>query len=170
MNIQIISGTINITNLPGFLRQLADIGEGHNITVQAVNADLLTGSRHLMFAVEKAIRSFDSGRNIANNLGMEIMLYAAGTRQIERALGLGVRMGENRIAMVLVGENGIDDALVHVSELLDTVDPIVLDYSDIRKKDIQEFFTITSDELETVDETKIPELVLERVALVDVVK
>jgi len=123
-----------------------------------------------MFAVEKAIRSFDSGRNIANNLGMEIMLYAAGTRQIERALGLGVRMGENRIAMVLVGENGIDDALVHVSERLDTVDPIVLDYSREKESEVMEFFSITPDELDAVDEGNILELVLERVALVDVIK
>ena len=170
MNIQIISGTINITNLPGFLKQLTDIGEPRNITVQAVNSDLLTGSRHLMFAVKKAIRSFESGRNIANNLGMEIMLYAAGTRQIERALGLGVRMGKNRIALVLVGENGTDDALVHVSELLDTVDPTVLDYSGAKKCGILEFFSITPDELDAVDEGNIPELVLERVALVDVIK
>ena len=170
MNIQIISGTINITNLPGFLKQLTDIGEPHNITVQAVNADLLTGSRHFMFAVKKAIRSFESGRNIANNLGMEIMLYAAGTRQIERALGLGVRIGENRIALVLVGEKGIDDALVQVSELLDTVDPTVLDYSGAQKGGILEFFSITPDELDAVDEGNIPELVLERVALVDIIK
>jgi KEOPS complex subunit Cgi121 len=170
MNIQIISGTINITNLPGFLKQLADIGEPHNITVQAVNTDLLTGSRHLTFAVKKAIRSFESGRNIANNLGMEIMLYAAGTRQIERALGLGVMIGENRIALVLVGENGIEETLVHVSELLDTVDPTVLDYSGAKKDGILEFFSITPDELGAVDEGNIPELVLERVALVDIIK
>ncbi|MCL7416170.1 MAG: KEOPS complex subunit Cgi121 [ANME-2 cluster archaeon] len=170
MNIQIISGTININNLPGFLKQLADIGEQHHITVQAVNADLLTGSRHLMFAVEKAIRSFGSGKNIANNLGMEIMLYAAGSRQIERALELGVRLGDNRIALVLAGDNGTDEVAVYVSGLLDTVDPTVMEYSDAKKKEILEFFSITSDELDAVDEEHIPELVLERVALVDISK
>ena len=170
MNIQIISGTINITDLPEFLKQLADIGQRHNITVQAVNADLLTGSRHLMFAVEKAIRSFGLGRNIANNLGMEIMLYAAGTRQIERGLNLGVKKGKNRIALVLVGENGTDEGLVRVEGLLDTVDHTALDYSDAMKAEILEFFNITPDELDAVGEENIPELVLERVALVDVTK
>ncbi|MCK4937305.1 MAG: hypothetical protein KAR85_01730 [Methanosarcinales archaeon] len=170
MNIQIISGTINITDLPEFLKKLTDIGKGHNITVQAVNSDLITGSRHLIFAVEKAIRSFGSCRNIANNLGMEIMLYAAGTRQIERALGLGVRVGENRVAMVLVGENGTDEPVVLVSELLDTVDPTVLDYSVAKRGDILDYFSITHDELDAVDEGNIPELVLERVALVDIIK
>ncbi|MCL7412728.1 MAG: KEOPS complex subunit Cgi121 [ANME-2 cluster archaeon] len=170
MNIQIISGTITITNLSGFLKQLAVIGKHHNITIQALNADLLTDSRHVMFAVEKAIRSFDSGRNISNSLGMEIMLYAAGSRQIERAMKLGLKAGKNRITVVLVGENGTDEAAIHVSEVLDTIDPSVLQYSDIRKKEILEFYTISPAELDAVGGNKIPELVLERVALVDVVK
>lgn len=170
MNIQIIGGNINIKDLPRFLGQLAGIESAHNVTVQALNAEFVSGVRHMLFAVEKAIRSFESDSNIANNLGMEIMLYASGNRQIGKALGMGAKTGDNRIAVVVAGDSGVDGAVSEVNEMLDAADPSVLEYSEDKKEDILEFFNITPDELDAVGEGKIPELVLERVALVDVIK
>lgn len=170
MNIQITGGSVYITDLESFLRKLSDIGRTHNATVQALNADLISGSRHLLFAVGKAIRSFGSGRNTANNLGMEIMLYASGNLQIGRALGMGVRNGINRVAVVVAGKNGVDGAISEVNEMLDFVDPGVLEYSKAKQDSLLELFNITHDELDAVGESKMPELVLERVALVDVIK
>ncbi|NIA09454.1 MAG: hypothetical protein GWP10_06940 [Nitrospiraceae bacterium] len=170
MNIVIISGTVKINDNNIFIKQLSDIARGYNITVQALNADLLSGARHIQFAVEKAIRSFESGKNIANNPGMEIMLYASGGRQIEKALDLGVKRGENRVAIVLVGENVTDESVIDIKNLLDSEDASIVDYSDSKKEDLLNIFNITAAELEAVGEDKIPELVLERVALVDVIK
>jgi len=170
MNIRIIGGSVNITDLDRFLKQLSDIESTHNVTVQALSADLVSGIRHLMFAVGKAIRSFGSGRNTANNLGMEIMLYASGNLQIGRALGMGVKTGENRVAVVVAGNNGVDSAISEVNKVLDAIDPAVLEYSKAKQDGLLEFFNITHDELDAVGESKIPELVLERVALVDVIK
>ena len=170
MNIVIVSGLVKITDNNIFIKQLSDIARCYNITVQALNADLLSGVRHIQFAVEKAIRSFESGKNTANNLGMEIMLYASGSRQIEKALDLGVKNGENRVAIVLVGENVPDEAAFDIMTLLNSEDASIVDYSDRKKEDLLKLFNITAAELEAVGEDKIPELVLERVALVDVMK
>jgi KEOPS complex subunit Cgi121 len=170
MNIVIISGPVKIKDNNIFIKSLSDISSSYNITVQALNADLLSGIRHIQFAVEKAIRSFESGKNTANNLGMEIMLYASGSRQIEKALDLGVKIGENRVAIVLVGENVTDEAEFDVRALLNSEDASIVDYSDGKKEDLLKIFNITAAELEAVGEEKIPELVLERVALVDVIK
>ncbi|HUV83860.1 MAG TPA: KEOPS complex subunit Cgi121 [archaeon] len=170
MNIVIISGPVQIRDNNIFIKQLSDISSRYNITVQSLNADLLSGVMHIQFAVEKAIRSFGSGKNTANNLGMEIMLYASGSRQIEKALELGVKNGENRVAIVLVGENVTDEALFDVRTLLNSEDASIVDYSDSKKEDLLKIFNITAAELEAVGEDKIPELVLERVALVDVIK
>ena len=170
MNIVIVSGLVKITDNNIFIKQLSDIARCYNITVQALNADLLSGVRHIQFAVEKAIRSFESGKNTANNLGMEIMLYASGSRQIEKALDLGVKNGENRVAIVLVGENVPDEAVFDIMTLLNSEDASIVDYSDRKKEDLLKLFNITAAELEAVGEDKIPELVLERVALVDVMK
>lgn len=97
-------------------------------------------------------------------------MYASGRRQIERALAIGIKKGKMRIAIVLIGENAVDEATVEVEALLDTIDPGVIDYSDIKREKIMDFFDITTDEINAVGKEKIPELVLERVALIDVFK
>jgi len=180
MNILITGGTVYITDVTGFLNQLTNLGSKYNITIQALNADLISGSRHLQSAVNKTLRSFSSLNNAANDPGMEIMMYASGRRQIERALALGIKKGKMRIAIVLIGENAVDEAAVdeavvdeaavEVEALLDTIDPGVIDYSDIKREGIMDFFDITTDEINAVGKEKIPELVLERVALIDVFK
>lgn len=170
MNIQIISGTITIPDSNKFLAQLSGIADRYMLTIQILNADMLSGIRHIQFAVEKAIRSFGSGRNIANNLGMEIMLYASGNRQIDKALDLGIKNGENRVAIVLVGENGTQEAALTVKTFLNSEDASLVEYSDRKKEYVLEIFGITAAELEAVGDNKIPELVLERVALVDILK
>jgi len=97
-------------------------------------------------------------------------MYASGRRQIERALAIGIKKGNMRIAIVLIGENAVDEAAVEVEALLDTIDSGVIDYSDIKRDEIMDFFDITTDEINAVGKEKIPELVLERVALIDVFK
>jgi len=83
---------------------------------------------------------------------------------------MGVKTGDNRVAVVVAGNNGVDSAISEVNEVLDTVDHAVLEYSKAKQDSLLEFFNITRDELDAVGKSKIPELVLERVALVDVIK
>ncbi len=161
--IRILEGTVYINNVEEFLSKLRRIGENKNMVIQAMDADKLAGERHVRFAVEKAINSFKTGRNIANELSKEIMLYAAGTRQINKAMKLGIHEGENNIAIVAVGENP-DLSCIKI-----TPKP-VLEYRESKKEALMEIFNITKKEIEAVGEDKIPELVLERVALVDVIK
>ncbi len=110
------------------------------------------------------MNSFRKGTNIASDLAHEIILYAAGTRQISRAMKLGIHRGHNNIVLVTVGENADLSGLVEI-----TPKP-VLQYDQSKKEAILEVFSIAKEEIEAVGEEKIPELVLERVALVDVLK
>jgi KEOPS complex subunit Cgi121 len=161
--IQILEGTIFIDDAEKFLQKLKRISKDKNIVIQAFDADKLAGEEHIRFAVEKAVNSFKTGRNIANDLAKEIMLYAAGTRQINKAMKLGVHSGENNIALVAVGEN-IDLPAFNI------MPERVLRYDSNKKEALMDIFNITEEELEAVGEDKIPQLVLERVALVDVIK
>lgn len=161
-----ISGTLDIPDVGEFLKFLNDIARKHSVVVQALDADKLAGERHLRFAVEKAIRSFELGRNIATSLEMEILLYAAGTRQIGRALDMGVRKGRNNIAIVVVGDG--NNAYSGIKERI--IEAPVLEYTKDKRDALMEFFGITDLEVRAAGEEKIPELVLERVALVDVIK
>lgn len=162
--IQILEGTLFIEDTEKFLQKLKKISKEQNITIQALDADKLAGEEHLRFAGEKAINSFKTGKNIANDLAKEIMLYAAGTRQINKAMRVGVHNGENNIALVAIGEKPDLSAFDEIAP------ENVLQYNDSKKNTLMDIFNITKEELEVVGEDKIPELVLERVALVDVIK
>lgn len=162
--IQILEGTILIDNTEKFLQKLKRISKEKSIVIQALDADKLAGEEHLKFAVEKAISSFKTGRNIANDLAKEIMLYAAGTRQINKSMRLGVHNGENNIALVAIGED------IDVSEFNEITPKPVLQYNEAKNDTLMEIFNITEKETKSVGNDKIPELVLERVALVDVIK
>ncbi len=161
--IQILEGTIVIDDTEKFLHRLKKISKEKNIVIQALDADKLAGKEHIRFAVEKAINSFKTGKNIAKDLGKEMMLYAAGTRQINRAMRLGVHNGRNNIALVAVGEI-IDFTFNEITP------EQVLRYDSSKNDALIDIFNITKEELQAVGEDKIPQLVLERVALVDVIK
>ncbi len=162
--IQIVEGTAFIDNTEKFMQKLKKISKDKNVVLQALDADKLAGEEHVRFAVQKAISSFKMGRNIANDLTKEIMLYAAGTRQISKAMRLGVHNGKNNIVLVAVGE------APDLSSFDDIIPENVLQYNDSKKNTLMDIFNITKEELEAVGEDKIPELVLERVALVEVIK
>lgn len=162
--IQILDGTVFIDDTEKFLQKIKEISKEQNIVIQALDADKLAGEKHLSFAVEKATNSFKKGTNIANDLSKEIMLYAAGTRQINKAMRLGVHNGKNNITLVAVGE------APDLSAFNEIIPKNVLRYDESKKNALMDIFNITKEELEAVGEDKLPELVLERVALVDVIK
>ncbi len=160
--IQIIEGTIVINDTEKFLQNLKKISKEKNTVIQALDADKLAGEEHIRFAVEKAINSFEKGRNVSKDLAKEIMLYAAGTRQINRAMRLGVHNGKNNIALVVIGEAEL--------EFKDITPEHVLQYDSPKNDALMDIFNITKEELQAAGEDKIPALVLERVGLVDVLK
>ncbi len=162
--IRILEGTIFIKDTEIFLRKLKEATKGKELILQAFDADELAGKQHLMFAIEKAMNSFKAGKNIANDPGKEIMLYAAGTRQINRAVGIGVHNGMNNIALVVIGED------TDLSIFQEIKPKNVLQYDESKNEALIDIFDITDEEISAVGADKIPELVLERVALVDILK
>ena len=169
MDTKIVSGLIHIEDLREFLRILAAISSKNNITIQALDADKIAGERHIRFAVKKATDAMEAHTNVANDFGVEIMRYAAGERQIEKAFSMGLHDGENRVVFVLVGEE--QSLLLASNALLEIIDekPLI-DYSPSKRESIISQFNITESEIEAVGEDKISELVIERIALVDVLK
>jgi tRNA threonylcarbamoyladenosine modification (KEOPS) complex Cgi121 subunit len=104
---------------------------------------------------------------------MEILLYASGERQIQRAIQkVGIKKGKVNIALVFVDkvqENGkiSDDAIAEILKILKLLrDDKVLegDINTLRK------FGIAQQELITIPESKQGDLILEKVAMVDVIK
>ena len=169
--IHIICGSATINNTEEFIHQLNKISRKYDVVIQAVDADLVAGSKHLIAAVERATRSFSEKSNIANNLGMETLLYVAGSRQIEKALQFGVKKGCNNIALLIISksEKNIDCVEQELKKLI-SERPDAADYTISKRENLMSAFNITQEEIAAAGEDKIPDLVLERVALRNIVK
>jgi KEOPS complex subunit Cgi121 len=166
---RLLEGHLSVEDLDAFLAGLDDVAEATNTTVQAFDADYVVSERHLRRALERADRAIARGENVARERAVELLCYAAGRRQINRALEMGVTEGENR-AVVLVDsptgdESAEADAVDRCREHVDVAG--VLETPD--EATVRAFFDVSEAELAAV-EGGLPALVLERVALLDVEK
>jgi KEOPS complex subunit Cgi121 len=144
---------------------LKDLQSRYGCIAQALDANLVVSERHICFAAEKALAAFSEKRNIAKDMGMEIMRYASGERQIEKALVIGITDRTKRIALVLVSL-GDGCRWPESSELSGIIELDGRGFSfDVSA--VIEAFHITPAELIAVGEERIDDLVLERVALAD---
>ena len=147
-----------------FVAALDDVAETHGVTVQAFDARYVVSERHLERALELADRERARGSAIARDRAVEILLYAAGRRQISRALEMGVDEGETP-AVVLVAADDTDAsdeaaAAAAVEELLTPAETL----GEYDPERVRAFFDIGDAELAATD-ASLADLVLERVAL-----
>ncbi|WP_293029331.1 KEOPS complex subunit Cgi121 [Natronococcus sp.] len=164
---ELLECTLAVDDLDAFVVDLGEIGESHGTTLQAFDARYVAGLRHLERAVELADRSIERDENVARDRAVEILLYAAGRRQIDRALEMGVGDGENR-AVVLADGGDETAALEDVRELAafaGTASTLEAPDEDV----LQEFFEIPDRERAATD-ASLGALVRERVALLEVEK
>jgi KEOPS complex subunit Cgi121 len=155
-----------------FISAVRDLQARTGCTIQAFDADKVASERHLIFAIEKAFAAFSEERNIAKDLGVEVLRYASGERQIERALLIGVSGSTKRVALAIIRPE-LAGPLVWAwpdsSELSRLIEVDGMGAS-FKLDALRETFNISEDEIRAADETRIPDLVLERVALVDTIR
>ncbi|ARS89745.1 KEOPS complex subunit Cgi121 [Natrarchaeobaculum aegyptiacum] len=185
---EVLACTLEVDDLDAFVARLGEIGDDHGVTIQAFDARYVADRDHLERAVELADRAIDRGENVARDRAVEILLYAAGRRQIDRALEMGVSEGETDAVVVVdadpaASENDdttdlTDDqretaaldaiaALEAVSDASSLEDDQPLESGD--EAVLCAFFEITAAEREATDAT-LAALVRERVALLEVEK
>jgi len=132
--------------------------------VALLDADKVCGLDHLGSAVLHARRAFERGTNASNTLAMEVILYASGERQITKAKRkMGLHAGTERVAVVLLGDGDLDQVL----DLLGLRrDDGLLDCTPLKL----EAFGLEPRELEAVGAERAQDLVLEKVAFVELLK
>jgi KEOPS complex subunit Cgi121 len=172
---ELVEGVATVESVDAFVERLGAIGDEHGVTVQAFDARYVVDRRHLDRAVELADRAIDRGENVARDRAVEILCYAAGRRQIERALEMGVSAGEGPV-VVLADERAGEGSAGRAAERevaaavrsMDAFDPAAT----LREYDpdlVEAFFDVGEAELAATD-GELPALVHERVALLDVEK
>lgn len=152
-------GGDHFPDVDAFLGAMDDVSATHDTTVQAFDARYVASRRHLERAVELADRERGRGAAIARDRGVEIALYAAGRRQIDRALEMGVSPGETPTVVLVSG--GDEDAAAAAIDGLLVSSPTLGAYDETL---LREFYDIGETELGATD-AGIEALVAERVAL-----
>ena len=169
MKMEIICGDIRIDNLSSFLSEIKKISDELDVIIQAMDSMKIASREHLDFAIKKAFSAFNEGRNVARDPGLEIMRYAAGKRQIGDSFCIGLNEGENKGVFVIAGkEENIRSAVQIVKKMLSSSKELL--YTSQKRDPLMETFGITEEEVNAAGEDRIPDLVIERVALVDILR
>ncbi len=148
------------------------IAEQNNVEIQLFDARFIFGADHITTAIDHAKRAIDLGKTISDSLSMEILLYASGEYQIKNAIAkLGLREDTMEIAIVIISDN---DFNLKIQKMIDQLFSELGFRHDDRvingDKKYLEQYGINKDELLSVPEARWFELVLEKVALVDIKK
>ena len=172
--IQIIGVKGNIYDIDLFLKEILNLAEEYDIVIQAMDADWIYGKTHLITAINHAKRAFEEKNNSTNSLSMEILLYASGERQIQKAIkNIGVKKGKGNIAFVFTNKDNYE-----IAKISEDVIKKVLTIFDLERDDkvlegdnnTLKKFGITKAELNVLPESKYGDIILEKVAMVDVIK
>jgi KEOPS complex subunit Cgi121 len=165
---KIIGATGEIDDIDIFLKKIFNFAKKKNISIQSLNADKIYDEIHLISAIEHAKRAFDQKTNTTNSLEMEVLLYSAGERQLKIAIPkMGIQKGNSKIAFVLINNQISDELIIEFLSILAlTRNDSVLKGN----KKTLENFGLTQKEIDTVNKEKYKDLILEKVALVDIIK
>lgn len=132
--------------------------------VQLFRADRVYGADHLVHAATLARRAVDEGRARTADLATETLVYAAGERQVHKALAfLGVSVVTRAIAAVAWDAATLDALAADMGWQRD--DAVLA--GDER---VLEAFSVTAEERAMFPRERWGDLVIERVALSDVLK
>jgi KEOPS complex subunit Cgi121 len=151
---------------PGAAVQLMDrmlrMAEERGISLLVLREEMTFGPDHLASALHHANKAFDEGRNSSDSLAMETLLYASGERQLSSAIRkMGVD-GDTTgvvVARLTSGEFEPEDGWIP--------------FADVEQKPEEDRlarFGISPSETGTIDEEDWLDLVLERVAAVDLIR
>ncbi|WP_435065235.1 KEOPS complex subunit Cgi121 [Halobaculum sp. EA56] len=192
---RLVEGAARVDDLDAFLADLTAVGAETGCTVQAFDARYVVDREHLARALDLADRAIERGENVARDRGVEVMLYAAGRRQIDRALTMGVREDGGPVVVLVAadsaaggagddgsGGSGEDDgrdggredadpsereaeAAERVADLLEPAETL----GEYDEALVRDYFDVSETEL-TATAGTLADVVHERVALLDVRK
>ncbi|HOJ96781.1 MAG TPA: KEOPS complex subunit Cgi121 [Methanospirillum sp.] len=160
----IIPVRLVISDRQEFLNAIRRTGERYGVSIACLNRTMIAGFDHVETALIHAMRAWKEERMIARSLEIEILLYAAGTRQTGQIASFGPETGINSLYLCIVPPKSevIISLLKGMSEVSDE------DWNEVseeKKKRLMQFYGITPDELEVTGQERLTDLICERCAL-----
>jgi len=162
---------VRISDVDVFLNRIRR--EISNCQVQLFDAKMIAGLEHLYFAVLNALKAIDSGNKISNSPAMEILLYASGQHQIDKAIQmLGVKQRSSQIVAVILSKSW--EKLIHVMQKMSEIIggeqcDEVIDLTDEKFQIIKSAFKVSDAELEATlrrsEKEALTSILIERSAL-----
>ena len=160
------AGISTIEDRAAFLCSLRAIAELNNTRIICFNADMLAGIRHAHAAMYHSVRAYKKGAMVSNTLEMEALLYAAGSRQCSLAASFGIHPGENHLYVCCYPTSQkVWDELVPLIHVVEDSWSIM---NPEKQANLRDLFGITDEEIATTNGDRIVDLVLERIALLEV--
>jgi len=174
MNISIIGGKILVEDVNRFIKGLKEIIDLPFI-LQVVDAGYMVSIDQINLAIGKTIESFKKGDNISKDPSIEFLLYLSGKRNINKAIAMGIKQGEN-YAVFIISDEDVDKLKRIERDIKErfVIEPIdindLIRYNNAKKKKLMDFYGVTEEEVAAVGEKKLPKLILEREVLLDLLK
>ena len=145
---EVVEGIATVDEVDAFVARLGQIGDTNDVAVQAFDARYVVDRTHLERAVAFANRAVERGDAIADDRAVEILCYAAGRRQIDQAMTMGIAAGEVPVAVVVdagpdpdtereaAAATSVRDLLEPAATLEDFDEAAVMDFFDISEAEL----------------------------------
>jgi len=161
-----------ISSVNDFMVDVTNFAAKNDVGIQLLNANMIFGKEHIISAFEHAKRSLQRNEASTHSMEMELLLYASGERQIKHAIKkMGIQKGElDFIAIFLFDKEK--------RKKIDNIIDNFLQFFHLRKNDSVfnpddsklVHFGISKQAIQSVQKDQIFQLVLEKIALVDIIK
>ena len=170
MKIQGSSGDISSVN--DFMIDVNNFAETHELIIQLLDADMIFGREHIISAFEHAQRSIHRDEASTHSIQMELLLYASGERQIKHAIKkMGVKKGKTAFVAIFLFTDEKKQSIENIISMFNQKFQIEVNESAILPIESKLFdYGISKQAIESVRDDQKFQLVLEKIALVDIIK
>ncbi len=169
--IGIAGGRIAIKSVDEVLKTIRSVDRKHGTVSQIFDASRIAGAEHLAHAARLALTAHTTGTNFADALGIELVCWTAGARQINRAFEkVGLRKKSKSVALLTIGKARGQVKLAQADllhQLHITRDDRMIELTPKKVNMLLKIFSIPKHELKIADAKK---LVVERIALLSLQK
>ena len=164
--VRIAGGHVEIGDIEKILKDIEETDDEFGTTSQIFNASRIAGRNHLLQASKLALEALENKNSFADSPRIELTCWAAGLRQINKALPrVGIQEGKNDVVILTIGENRqiVKKTQEKLFETLGIEEnEKVPEIDDEKREEIADSFSISENQLEVAS---LEELVLEKVAL-----